>query len=646
MYESTPKTVPIDKKYWHKQLKDYLNPKMKNKSFLLPNRLEFKPLDKSELDKKPYVIAIDTETYAKNGNLICLCNSENNDVLLGKVDKQPSIIEYFKYLKSVAGKHKNVCFFAYNLKFDASILLKTLGVTIDRFYEEEFELNLKEEGLKIKYLNKKCLTLTKGNTTINIFDALQYFIGAGVGGSSSLDNVAKAYLGEQKDYKGKYQDKIFPDEIEYNELMQIIEYCFLDCKLTAKLMNIWIDSFYNNFGFYPNKFYSAGFVSVLVMKTGLNEFYPFRKTPFIVQDLAYKSYFGGRFEIMAKGFMENIYHYDIKSAYPYAMSLLPDLNRGRWFRIKSKEEFLKHARNKVGFYQIIVDVKEKKVAPFMFRDDGGAVSCPRGKFLTHTTGYELTKALDYYDFDLLKIEGFYFNKPDNEDKTEFNELIEGMYKTRMAQTNAGQKYVYKVIINSIYGKTAQSKPEPKGLFNPILCASITGLCRSMLLDVAKDNKNDIVMFATDGIFSKKPLPCKIGEQLGEYDYEKHPKFILLMAGIYSYNTEKNPELTPKSRGFSLRTFKTNQNGEKKSLQFDFNEYDIKEEEGNYFYEITNIRPLSIAKSVIEHKYSPDSIGKMIDVKKKIDLNGDNKRIWFKNINTIYDYSDSITVKLI
>jgi hypothetical protein len=639
MITNNPKIVPIKKDYWKKQLKDYTKG-FNNKSLLLPHKLEFKPVTKASLQSKPYVIAIDTETYNSNGNLICINNSENTHTLFGTPTKQPSITDYFEYFKALQEHKKNVCFFAYNLKFDASIILKTLGVKMEEFYKEEFEL--KVDNIKIRYLNKKCLTLTKGHVSINIFDALQYFIGAGVGGGSSLDSVAKAYLGEQKEYTGLYQNKQFPDKIEPKELALIVEYCYKDCLLTAKLMNIWIDSFYNNFEFYPDKYYSAGFVSVLVLRTKLDEFFTFRFAPFIVQELAYKAYFGGRFEIMAKGKLKDIYHYDIKSAYPYAMSLLPDFKKGKWVKIKTEQQF-RDNRHKAGFYQIRVNVKEKDLAPFMFRDTNGAVSCPRGEFETQTTGYELDVALDNYDFDLLKIEGVYF-EPDYKEKTEFNSLIEGMYKTRMKQTNAGQKYVYKVIINSLYGKTAQNKPEPKGLFNPILCASITGFCRAMLLDVAKNHKKDIVMFATDGIFSKKPLDVTIGEELGNYDFEFHPDFILLMAGIYSYNTKENPTLKPKSRGFSLRSFK-NINGVKTQYDFDFNEYDIKENEGMYYYEITNIRPMSIAKSVIEHAHTPAEIGKMIDVNKKIDINGDTKRIWFKDITNIYDYSESRTKKV-
>jgi len=636
------KLIPFTYEYWKNQYKDYLNPAFKSKSLLLPARLEFKPISLKDFNNIPTVIAIDTETFASNGNLICICNSENQDVLYGSSERQPTILDYFDYFYKLQNHKRNVCFFAYNLKFDASIILKSLKMNIEDFYEEEFELT--HMGVKIKYLNKKCLSLSKGKTTINIYDALQYFIGAGIGGSSSLDNVSKAYLGDQKKYEGKYQNKIFPDKIETEELLEIVKYCMQDCILTKRLMVIWLESFKNNFGFYPNKFYSAGYLAVLVMKSKLNYFNTFKNTPFVVQELAYQSYFGGRFEIMSRGSMNNIYHYDIKSAYPHAMSELPDFTKGYWKKINSLEDFKKLAKDKVGFYKIFVEVFDKNVAPFLFRTEGNEVLTPRGKFVTHLTGYELAVAVDYYNINILKIVGYYFT-PLEDKETDFNKLIKEMYKTRMKQTNEGQKYVYKVIINAIYGKTAQSKPEPKGIFNPILCSSITGHTRSKLLYAVKDNKEDIVMLATDGIFSKKKLSLKIGNELGEHEMEFHPKFILLMAGIYSHNNEKNPNLKPKSRGFSLKIFEgTGEN--RKQKQFDFNDYDIIEEKGQYFYKITNIRPLSIAKSVIEKKYDPYSIGKMVDLERKIDLNGDHKRFWFKTLKSIYDYSDSVTIKLL
>ena len=636
MLTSVGKDFKISKNYWKKQLKDYLDPNFRNKSFLVPAKLEFKPLSPADLAVKPYTIAIDTETYEKNGNLICICNSENDSVLYGTVTRQPSIHEYFDYLAKLSEGKKNVNFFAYNLKFDASIILKSIGEHLEEFYEDEFFINI--DGLKIKYLNKKCLSMSRGKRNVIIFDALQYFLGAGVDGRSTLEAVSTEYLGEHKDYQGKYKDKKFPDLIEHEELNEIVKYCKIDCTLTKRIMDIWIEAFYKSFNFYPNRFYSAGFVSVQLLKTRLLEFPTFRKAPYSVQEMAYKSYFGGRFEIMSKGFMKNIHHYDIKSAYPKAMSVMPDFNRGKWITIRDKQDYKK---GYVGYYKIKVNVKEKDVAPFLFRNPLGQVLTPQDEFITYTTGMELDKALEYYDFDLKKIEGYYFI-PDYNEPNEFNSLIEEMYNTRMTQKNKGQKYVYKIILNSVYGKTAQARPEPKGLFSPIVCSYVTGYCRSQLLDVAKDNKENIKMFATDGIFSNKKLNLPIGNKLGEFDYTLHPKFILLMAGIYSHNTLKDKEMKTRSRGFGLRIFDDKGNESK----FDLDNFKLKFNGIKYYYEIKNIRPVALTTALIQKQYDYHSVGKFEFIKKEIDINGDRKRLWFKLLKDIYDYSDSECIKFI
>ena len=80
-----------------------------------------------------------------------------------------------------------------------------------------------------------------------------------------------------------------------------------------------------------------------------------------------------------------------------------------------------------------------------------------------------------------------------------------MYKQRLNQKDEGQKSIYRIIINSLYGKTAQIKPVPTNFFSPVVCSYITGKCRSMLLEAVKNNKEDIIAFATDAIFSRKPI---------------------------------------------------------------------------------------------------------------------------------------------
>lgn len=662
--ETDRKKIPFTQKHWQNDLKTWLGVPMvngeimKNKGLLLPEGLEFKPLDHSKSLQKPVFIGIDTETFASNGNMICLSNSKNTNTLYGTPDKLPTIQEVITYLHNLISE-KNTFFICWNLKFDASVILKCLDEKVlTEFYREAKNSDEdkerytydngqpKENKLVITYLHKKSLSMTYKTQTVVIYDAMQFFLGAGKNGSSSLDAVAEEYLGQQKQYNGKYQDKQFPDKISQKEMEMIVEYCQLDCTLTAKLMDRWVEDFFKNFSFYPSAFYSAGYLASQLIKSKLDSFSSFRKIPFAVQDLAYNAYFGGRFEIMEKGRLQNIYHYDINSAYPYAMTLLPDFENGKWIKITNIDQWKKH-KKKIGFYKVHVNIKEKNVAPLLYRNGYGQVSCPRGEFITTTTSFELESALNY-DMEIKRIIGFCFI-PAKQGKTKFNKIIEDMYQKRLQQKNKGQKFVYKVLVNSVYGKFAQAKPKPKNLFNPVYCAAITGKCRAMLLDAAKDNKDDIVMFATDGVFSKAPLKyCEktTGKKvLGEWEKEFHPDMLLVMAGVYSVNYEVDGALETRSRGFSLRVH----NKESKTVsRFDLDEYELKldNKNGKYYYEIFNMRPVAISQAVIQHKYSKEDIAKFEYVRKELDLNGDSKRVWEKTLTNVHQHSYSRTMQVV
>ena len=125
-----------------------------------------------------------------------------------------------------------------------------------------------------------------------------------------LDLVAKKYLGKQKEYTGKYQNKQFPNDIlkDEKESKLVIDYCILDAKLTQQLTEFWLDKFYESFGMYPTKFHSAGTIAMQFLHTKLKSWSSFFTTPYSIQELAYKTYFGGRFEVLKRGTFSNVFH--------------------------------------------------------------------------------------------------------------------------------------------------------------------------------------------------------------------------------------------------------------------------------------------------------------------------------------------------
>ena len=191
-------------------------------------------------------------------------------------------------------------------------------------------------------------------------------------------------------------NKQFPahDRIESEEWCKIVDYCYNDACLVKNLMDLWVKTFHKNFGFYPDKYYSAGYLTSQYYKVQLPSFYSFNDIPYVINELAYKCYFGGRFEIFQRGLIKNVHHYDIKSAYPHAMTQLPDLTNGKWHKLRYGVEAIKAD---MGFFQIKVKVNEDYLTPFLVRQVNGLVICPKGKIITHVTLDELRIALEEYD---------------------------------------------------------------------------------------------------------------------------------------------------------------------------------------------------------------------------------------------------------
>jgi hypothetical protein len=113
-----------------------------------------------------------------------------------------------------------------------------------------------------------------------------------------------------------------------------------------------------------------------------------------------------------------------------------------------------------------------------------------------------------------------------------------------------------------------------------------------------------------------------------------------MAGVYSNNSPENLELKTKSRGFGLKVFTYDENGEEIQLTFDLDEYELTEQDGELGYLIRNMRPVTIAKSVIWNDYDPSLIGKMELIEKFIKINGDTKRRWFKDLKNLNQLNES------
>jgi hypothetical protein len=392
--------------------------------------------------------------------------------------------------------------------------------------------------------------------------------------------------------------------------------------MAKHLAEKWIDLFYTAAGFYPAKWYSAGYLAEKFLINNGMCFPAFHSIPYAVQDMAYRSSVGGRFEMLTRGFIGHANLYDINSAYPHKIANLPDLAEGRWL---ARRSVLPDA--KLGFFEVEANISDTKRVPLFPFKANGVVMFPSGRFRTYVTLAELLACESdaYY-----KIRSSWQFVPDNPDHYPYKDFVESLYEKRLALKQRGDplQLPLKVVMNSFYGKTGQKVNRVIGnLFNPSIFASITGSTRAQLYRFVIDNglENDVVAFATDSVCTTKNLGLT-SDRLGEFSLDKTGDDIYyLQNGIYRFNGKW------KLRGVGSIGGRTVEH------------VDTIEKDGRLYLVLTPIRNASLRECIIQGRIQ--DIGKIRPTRRLIDLDADRKRFWLGSLKSIDDEISNNSVPL-
>jgi len=551
--------------------------------------------------------ALDTETY--QGNIFLIADSDGRYL----DDITPDKVIEFLFSK----KYQNTWNFFYNLAYDAEVILKLLDQELFR-YNLTRKLKFQYKDFKLEYIPGKLLRIKKGHHSVLFFDIAQFY-------QSSLVSAYQNNLGElpQEYLELKNKRAEFSKWFYNHNKKKVRNYCIQDCILTKQLAKHWIILFHDAFLFHPAKWISSGYLAEKVLINNEIFFPKFDSIPYTIQDLAFRCFFGGRFEMIKRGFIGKAYLYDINSAYPYAISQLPDLNNGKWVKKKSID-----AKAKLGFFKILADIPDDyPIPPFTFKSKTQMIF-PSGKFITYCTIAELLACRDDSIYKILEAYQFVPNsniKP-------YKNFIESLYQKRLElkEQNNPLQLPIKIILNSIYGKTGQKVNRIIGnLFNPVIFASITGHTRAQLYSFIKDNnlQKDTVAFATDSICTTKKLNMN-STKLGEFSFDgEGDDAFFLQNGFYRFNGMW------KQRGFGKLGSK------------EIEHLETFEKDDKLYYKIAVKRNTRLVSGIIQNKIK--DIGKITTMIKKVNLNADRKRLWLGQIDSINQkhHNDSVPINL-
>lgn len=490
---------------------------------------------------KPFIdyVGIDTETINGYCRLLCLSDGSNPF----RITKASDLNLFFKrYLKN-----RKTFFMAWNADYDIQAIIKW-------FPKKAVELLLK--GLTVDYddggVSFQCQYIKNKYFEFDgnyIFDALQYY-------GLSLKRAAAIYLPEEA---GKLDvDASAIDEANiYSD--DVIRYCERDALLALKLYLKFHSALPDTLK--RVKPISNAYLSFSHFRTELSSNRAPNKP---VNDYFRNGYHGGRFEIFERGHFKDLYVYDINSAYPFEISNLRDLSRGRVVNFPGY-----FADSSFSMYKVKVRITDKFVSPVLSSNKGLCVY-PVGNVHVWATKSEYERLIEYgpeivEGFHIIAGRGY-----------PFREKVFDLYDKKL---NSGFQLPFKVILNSLYGKTGQAtvkwvkvsdvsdspdivdfidsdgvsyiKFEDLSRSNFIYASEITARVRCRMYDLVKQFPEDIVMVQTDSVISKRPIDdLNLSTNIGEWKLEKWEEAYLIGSGVYFYKS--NGVWKGKFRGYNFR----------------------------------------------------------------------------------------------
>ena len=366
-------------------------------------------------------------------------------------------------------------------------------------------------GYKLNYMNRR-LTVgrvdSKRSTTV--WDIFRFFQTSfvqslqtwKVGAKEELDAIAA-----MKDNRATF-DTIDREAIH--------GYCKKECYYLAKLARSLIDA-HKDADLELKSYYGAGSTaSVFLQRVGIKD--KRGETPESMRVPVASAFFGGRFEnSVVGGIAGPVYSYDISSAYPYQTFSLPCLLCGRWRLVKhpSRASLGRWPYYLVHWHSPLKGSYQHVWGPLPIRTRDGTIVFPLGGQGGWCWGEEF-RAAQELNPSLQATEVWVYETDCAH--VPFQD-VPTYYRQRVALGKDSRGIVLKLGINSIYGKLAQSKGLNPPFQSWVWAGMITSNTRAQLLRMIINAADpaDILMLATDGVYSRSKLKVEIPRNTGTYD---------------------------------------------------------------------------------------------------------------------------------
>lgn len=460
--------------------------------------------------------------------------------------KDLSTIQCLQFLMTVKARNPHGLFVAFAFNYDVNMILK--DVPHHLLHRIRKAKRTRWGGYAIQYIPSKYfrVTNTHTNETITVYDTFTFF-------ATSFVKACEEYLGKDeprlvrvRDGKGKRN--IF----HYNELDSIIKpYMFEELSLMVTLCETlrWT---LETAGIFPKSWHGPGAVaSALLKREGIRD-HKSVNLPGRVRLASQYAYYGGRFEQFKTGHYEgDVYQYDIRSAYPYALTMCPSLT-GEWVEREQATDANPFKLYRVIYANVTADLRS--INPIPCRNNHRVYYPPMVETWVWGPEYEMLRKWYGNHIQTLSVIEI------DDDGTRPFEFVGEMYEQRAEWKRQGNpaQLGLKLSLNSLYGKLAQrvGYNEEKMTAPPYhqleWAGFVTSVCRAKMLDLMNQHPESIVAVETDGIFSTVPLDIDEGPHLGQMEAEHYDGIMYIQSGVY-FKYQDGDWLSGKTRGFANNT---------------------------------------------------------------------------------------------
>lgn len=452
-----------------------------------------------------------------------------------------STAQCFRFLIDMEIQYPHHIKVAFALDYDVNMMIKDVAIDqLERLTKGEWS----QYGLfKFKWLKNKWFELRYKELYIKVYDTFTFF------GCSFL-LACKQYLGDEPELLEVTEGKALRSIFEFNELDTLIRpYMYKELTLMVKLitqLRTLLSSIDINVGGWHGP---GAIATALLTKHSIKKYRPKEEIE-VVRDAAQYAYFGGRFESFKTGRLKaKVYQYDIRSAYPYALTMCPTLDNF-FYTTKIPADIPDFALCHVTYFNL--DNPRTSINPLPLRSSKQAVYYP-GAVSGWIWGCEYKIAKKWFREFIELHEVMQFN----DDGTRPFDFINDLFQKRAAwqvEKNPVQ-LACKLGMNSVYGKLAQrigwnQEEHTAPAFHQLRWAGfVTAKCRSMVLDAMMQAPDKIIAVETDGIFSEVPLDLDEGKGLGQWESTTYDEIVFMQSGVY-FTLNGADWSKGKTRGFS------------------------------------------------------------------------------------------------